>query len=304
MREVYCLVKRNVLVFVRDYSAVFFSVLSMLIVLGLMVIFLGGMNSEAVVNALEEFGGARDVVKDKANAKYLIQMWTLAGILVVNSVTISLTVMGGMVQDEARGRLASFYVTPVARIKIALGYVVAAWVIASVMCMLTLLVGEIYMVLQGHPVLPIVDWIRVFGMIMLNAFVYASLGYLLALFVRSESGWSGLLTIIGTLVGFLGAIYLPMSQLPESVGNVLKCLPVLHGAAMMRVVLTKAAIEETFTGLPEVVGEVFREEMGITILSGDGEVTLGAQVLFLLVYGIIAIVISAVISKRRKVHDR
>lgn len=304
MKEVYCLVKRNVLVFVRDYSAVFFSVLSMLIVLGLMVIFLGGMNSEAVVNALEEFGGARDMTKDKANAKYLIQMWTLAGILVVNSVTVSLTVMGGMVQDEARGRLASFYVTPVARIKIALGYVIAAWVIASAMCILTLFVGEIYMVLQGHPVLPIIDWIRVVGMIMLNAFVYASLGYLLALFVRSESGWGGLLTIIGTLVGFLGAIYLPMSQLPESVGSVLKCLPVLHGAAMMRVVLTKAAMEETFAGLPEVVGEVFREEMGITILSGDGEVTLGAQVLFLLAYGIIAIVVSAVISKRRKVRDR
>jgi len=304
MKEVYWLVKRNVFVFVRDYSAVFFSVLSMLIVLGLMVIFLGDMNSEAVVNVLEEFGGVRDAAKDKANAKYLIQMWTLAGILVVNSVTVSLTVMGGMVQDEARGRLASFYVAPVARIKIALGYVIAAWMIAFAMCVLTLIVGEVYMVLQGHPVLQLIDWLKVLGMIMLNAFVYAALGYLLALCVRSESGFSGMLTIVGTLVGFVGAIYLPMSQLPEGVGNVLKCLPVLHGVAMMRVVLTKAAMEETFAGLPEVVGEIFREEMGITVLSGGKEVTLGAQILFLLVYGIIAIAISSAISKRRKVRDR
>ena len=304
MKEIGCLVKRNVLVFVRDYSAVFFSILSMLIVLGLMVIFLGGMNSEAVVNALEEFGGTRDVAKDKANAKYLIQMWTLAGILVVNSVTVSLTVMGGMVQDEARGRLASFYVAPVARIKIALGYMLAAWLIATGMCMLTLVIGEVYMVIQGWPLLPVEAWVKVLGMIMLNALVYAALGYLLALSVRSESGWSGLLTVIGTLVGFLGAIYLPMSQLPEGVGNVLKCLPVLHGAAMMRVVLTEAAMEETFAGLPEIVTEVFREEMGITIMADGKEVTLLWQVLFLLTYGIISIVLAAIISKRRKVRDR
>lgn len=304
MKEIYCLVKRNILVFVRDYSAVFFSVLSMFIVLALMVIFLGGMNSEAVVEVLEEFGGVRDTAKDQENAKYLIQMWTLAGILVVNSVTVTLTVMGGMVQDEARGRLASFYVAPVARLKIALGYVIAAWVIGMSMCMLTFVMGEVYMVIQGHPLLPLAAWVKVLGMIMLNAFVYAALGYLLALCVRSESGWGGLLTIIGTLVGFVGAIYLPMSQLPETVGNVLKCLPVLHGAAMMRVVLTEAAIEETFQGLPEMVGEIFKEEMGVTILADGNEVTLMSQVLFLLAYGIIAVVIAAVISKRRKVRDR
>ena len=160
------------------------------------------------------------------------------------------------------------------------------------------------MVLQGHELLGAEAWLKLLGMIVLNALVYASLGYLLALCVRSESGWGGMLTIVGTLVGFVGAIYLPMSQLPESVGNVLKCLPVLHGAAMMRVVLTEAAVEETFAGLPDVVGEVFREEMGVTILADGREVTLGAQVLFLLTYGIIAIVVAAVISKRRKVRDR
>jgi multidrug/hemolysin transport system permease protein len=170
--------------------------------------------------------------------------------------------------------------------------------------MLTFVVGEIYMVVQGRSLLPFMAWIKVLGMIILNTFVYAALGYLLALCVRSESGWGGMLTIVGTLVGFVGAIYLPMSQLPESVGNVLKCLPVLHGAAMMRVVLTEAAVEETFLGLPEIVGEVFKEEMGVVILAEGNEVTLMSQILFLLAYGIIAIIIAAIISKRRKIRDR
>ena len=304
MREVYYLVKRNVLTFVRDYSAVFFSVLSMMIVLALMVIFLGSLNSNGVVEVLKELGGERDAALDKKNAEYLIQMWTLAGILVVNTVTVTLTVMGGMVQDESRGRLASFYVAPVKRIKLALGYVLSAWLVAVGMCVLTLVAGEVYMVAQGHELLGVMELIKIVGMIALNAFVYASLGYLLAMAIHSDSAWAGMLTIIGTLVGFVGAIYLPMSQLPENVGNVLKCFPVLHGAAMMRVVLTKAAIEETFAGLPEVAGDIFRESMGVTIMINGNEVSLGFQLLFLLAYGIIAIMIATLISKRRRVRDR
>ena len=42
MKEIGYLVKRNSLLFLRERSAVFFSLLSMLIVLALMVIFLGG----------------------------------------------------------------------------------------------------------------------------------------------------------------------------------------------------------------------------------------------------------------------
>ena len=54
MRETFYLLRRNVLLYFRDGTAVFFSLLSMLIVLALMVVFLGNMNSENVVYALEQ----------------------------------------------------------------------------------------------------------------------------------------------------------------------------------------------------------------------------------------------------------
>ena len=105
MKEIGYLVKRNSLLFLRERSAVFFSLLSMLIVLALMVIFLGRMNSRALVDLLSEWGGERDLAADERNAAYLIQLWTLAGILVVNAVTVTLTVTGIMVQDETEKRL-------------------------------------------------------------------------------------------------------------------------------------------------------------------------------------------------------
>lgn len=134
MREIIYLVKRNVRLFVRDYGAVFFSVLSMLIVLALMVVFLGSMNSENLVDMLAEFGGERDTLADEKNASYLIQVWTLSGILLVNAVTVTLTVMGNMVEDEIKNRLASFYTASISRIKISLGYIFSAWFIGVFMC--------------------------------------------------------------------------------------------------------------------------------------------------------------------------
>ncbi|MBP3604545.1 MAG: ABC transporter permease [Lachnospiraceae bacterium] len=304
MKEIYYLFKRNVLVFLRDYGAVFFSVLSMLIILLLMVVFLGKMNTDEVLWILSEYGGERDALTDEKNAGYLIQMWTLAGILAVNTVTVSLTVMQTMIRDEVKGQLACFYVAPVKRIKIALGYILAAWAIGSGMSFLTLLVGEVYMVAQGNPLLSMDAFVKVLFMIMLNAFVYAAVGYLLALFIHSESAWGGMLTVVGTLVGFLGGIYLPVSMLSENIVKVLKCLPVLHGASMMREVLTKDAMEVTFEGLPDIVCEVFAKELGIVLWNGDVQITLEKQILILTLYGIIAIVVATVISKRRKIRDR
>ena len=153
MKEIGYLVKRNSLLFLRERSAVFFSLLSMLIVLALMVIFLGRMNSQALVDLLSEWGGERDRAADERNAAYLIQLWTLAGILVVNAVTVTLTVTGSMVQDETEKRLAAFYVTPMSRLKLSLGYILSAWLVGTGMCLLTLAAGEGYFALRGYGLL-------------------------------------------------------------------------------------------------------------------------------------------------------
>ncbi|MCI8285592.1 MAG: ABC transporter permease [Firmicutes bacterium] len=304
MKECYYLFKRNLLLYIRDRTAVFFSVLSMIIVLALMVVFLGDMNSGNVVDMLTQLGGERDTAADEENAAYLIRMWTLAGILEVNAVTITLTVMGTMIRDEAENRLTSFYTAPISRLKTALGYISASWAAGTAMCVLTLIFGEIYSAFCGDPLLGTPECLKLFGMIVLNTLVYAAVSYLLALFVHSESAWNSLLTIIGTLVGFAGAVYLPMSTLPEKVGAALKCLPVLHGASMMRRVCTDEAVSETFAGLPDAAGDSFREQMGVSVIVGGGKVAMQYQIIFLMIFAAAAIGISVWISKKRRLHDR
>ena len=304
MRAAGNLMKRNILIYMRDRGTVFYSILSTLIILGLMILFLGDMNSRDIVYALEQMGGVRDAEADRANADYLVMMWTLAGILVSNTVTVTMTVMGCMIKDEDDRRLASFYVAPVKRIYVALSYIFSAWLIGIIMCLITLAAFQGYMVLIGQTLLAGAAWLQLLGMIALNSFVYASAAYLIALFVHSMSAWSGLLTVIGTLVGFVGAIYLPMAALPEKVADVLKCLPVLHGAAMMRVVCTKEAVNTAFAGLSADAVEVFREKMGITVVMGNGPVLFPVQAGYLFALGLVFIAAAALISRKRSLYDR
>lgn len=304
MREVRSLVKRITLVYIRDRAAVFFSVLSMLIILMLVWLFLGNMNSENIVAVLSTYGGVRDAVKDRENADYLIVVWTLAGVLLSNCVTISMTVMGNMIYDEEKNKLACFYTAPVGRIKIALGYVLSAWIIGTFMCTLTLAAAQGWLLCSGKAILSATVTLQLLGMIVLNTFVYASLAYLLALFVHSSSAWSGILTIVGTLVGFLGAVYLPVYMLPEGVASFLKGLPILHGVSMMRRACVQSAVDTTFAGLPEEVAKQFCENMGIVIHMQDTEIPIWAQCCGLVALSVVVLAVAALISRRRKLCDR
>lgn len=304
MKKFVSLTKRNCLVFLRDRAAVFFSLLAMFIVLMLMGVFLGNMNEENLLYLLEEYGGVRDANLDAEHARELVQYWTLAGILVVNALTVTLSVIGNRVTDISEGKLASFYSAPVSRNVIALSYVASAVLIGIFMCLLTLAVVLCYIVATGGEMLGIGALGKIFALIVLNVCIFSVIMYLLALFIKSSSAWSGIATVAGTLVGFVGAIYLPMGFLPEGVAAVLKCIPVLHGTSLMREACCEEAINTTFAGLPAQVVSEYKEYMGIQIKIGEGLASPAFRILFLAGCGIIAFIIIAIVQKRRTISDR
>lgn len=304
MKKYVSLTKRNCLVFLRDKGAVFFSLLSMLIVLMLMGVFLGNMNEENVLSLLKEYGGVRDALADEENAKHLVQYWTLAGILVVNAVMVTLTVIGIRVDDVTGNRLTSFYSAPVKRSVLALSYITAAVLVGSLSCGGTLGIASIYIAATGGALLSGTAVGSLIMLILLIVSIFAVIMYLLSLFVKSSGAWSGIGTVVGTLVGFAGAIYLPMGNLPEGVANVLKYLPVLHGAAMLREVCCKDILADTFVNVPMEVVSKYKEYVGMTIYLDEKQVSFSSQLLFLVLCGIIAFGIVVVVQRRKDVSDR
>lgn len=112
MAQFMAIMGRNLKMYFRDKGAVFFSLLSMFIVIGLMVFFLGDMNIEGITGFLADYPG-RDATKDAKNAELLILTWTFAGIISINAVTITLGVYSVMIKDRVNGKLNSIYTAPV-----------------------------------------------------------------------------------------------------------------------------------------------------------------------------------------------
>ena len=291
MEQLFAIIGRNMKIYLRDRGAVFFSLLSTVIVIGLMVFFLGDMNIEGILGILEEFPD-RDAIQDEQNAKLLVLSWTCAGILAINAVTVTLAVFSGMIKDRASGKLNAIYTTPMSRITIAAGYIAAAWVCSVIVCVVTLVITEVYAVLQGMSAYDIKTHLQLLGLIMVNSFVFATLMYPIALIAKTEGAWSGLGTVVGTLVGFLGGIYIPIGSLSDGIGNLMKCTPIIYSTAMFRKVMNTELIEKTFAGTPQTLISEYREVMGVDVrifehiltVTQEWLLLIGCGILFLMAY--------------------
>ncbi|MBQ5332818.1 MAG: ABC transporter permease [Oscillospiraceae bacterium] len=298
------LTKRNCLIFLRDKGAVIMSMLSMAIVLLLMGVFLGDMNVEEITDLLKKYGGARDEEADLLNAKILVHYWTLAGITVVNAVMASLTVMGQMISDNSENRLAGFYCAPVSKGIIALSYITASVIIGTLMCLAVAAAYIAYITAIGGSIPPVSDMISAALYTLMTVFIFSLIMYLAAMFVRSTGVWSGIGTVVGTLAGFAGAIYLPMGSLADGAAAVLKFIPILHGTSLLRRSFCGAIMEKTFEGLPEGVLEGYEDFMGITVKIGDNTLSDMSQILFISLFGLAALIAILLISRKRRASDR
>lgn len=294
---------RNLKLYFRDRSAVFFSLLSMIITIALMVFFLGNMNIDVITDLLSQFPN-RDYVEDEKNAQLLIYSWTSAGIISMNAVTVTLAVYSTMLKDRVSGKLNSIYTAPVSRTVITVSYIATAWIAAIIVCVFTLIVTEMYGIIQGLEVYSIAQHIHILGIICMNSFVYATFMYLLALIAKSEGAWSGIGTLVGTLVGFLGAIYIPIGSLSDSIQSVLKCTPIIYSTALFRKIMLESILKHTFDGIPKNVTRQYREAMGIDITIFDHSVS-GFEIgIVLLLIGIVFVGIDVCILKYSKKVDR
>ena len=294
---------RNLKNYFRDKGSVFFSLLSMLIVIFLMVFFLGDMYIENTVDLLSAFPG-RDRDMDRKNAELLILIWNFAGILSINAVTVTLAVYSVMIKDRVTGKLNSIYTAPVSRGVIAGGYIAAAWMASVFVCTITLFITEIYGIIKGQNAFSFITHMQLMGLIAVNSFVYAAFMYLLAMIAKTEGAWSGIGTVIGTLVGFLGGIYIPIGSLDKSIGVIMKCTPVIYGTSLFRSIMTKSIAETTFLGVPEEVLEEYRIVTGIHLKLFDRTIGIIEEWMGLFLCGILLMILGIFVLKFGRKTDR
>ncbi len=278
--------KRNLLIFFRDKAAVFFSLLAVFIIIGLYALFLG----DVWVSGFEGMSGVR----------YLMDSWIMAGLLAVTSVTTTMGAFGIMVDDKTKKIIKDISSSPLKRGKIAGGYILSSYLIGCIMSFITLALAEIYVVANGGELLEPAALAKVAGLILLSTLSSTSLMLFMVSFFKSSNAFGTASTVLGTVIGFLTGIYLPIGQLPEAVQWVVKLFPVSHSAALFRQVMMADPLSVTFAGAPDAAVEGFKVMTGVVYRIGDKEVSPFASVAVLIATAAVFYGLSVLNLSRKK----
>lgn len=262
------LAKRNLKLFFRDKSAVFFSLLAVFIIIGLYVLFLG--------DAL-----AADMTEIK-EARYLMDSWIMGGLLAVTSVTTTMGAFGTMVEDQANGRAKDFYASPLKRYQIAGGYVISSFIVGLIMCIITFILAEMYIVINGGELLPFLSMLKIIGLVFLSVLASSAMIFFFVSFFSSVNAFATGSTVVGTLIGFLTGIYIPIGNLPDAVQLIVKIFPITHAGVLFRQVFMEEPLQTSFEGAPSTVIDGFQEELGVVLTFGDYTAQASTHILVLI----------------------
>lgn len=248
-------VKRTLRLYFRDGASVFFSLLAVLIIMGLYVLFLG----DVILSDMKDMPGAR----------FLMDSWVMSGLLCVASITTTMGAFGIMVDDRAKNILKDFFASPIKRSTLVGGYLGGTFLIGMVMSLLTFLCAELYIVAYGGEWVSWAALIKVLGIMVLSVISSSSIVFFMVSFFDSLNAFGTASSILGTLIGFLTGIYIPIGNLPAGVQTVVKCFPVSHSGALFRQVLMASPLEQTFAGAPASQVNSYKVAAGVVYRFGD-----------------------------------
>jgi multidrug/hemolysin transport system permease protein len=283
MSTVWSLTGRNLKLFFRDRASVFFSLLSVIIIIGLYALFLGDIQVENLRNASGQV---------LPGAEWLTNAWILAGILAVSTVTVSLGAYGTMVDDVHGGQIKDFFVSPIRRSQLVAGYMVSSALISFIMNLVAFVISEAYIAFSGGELLTPLQMLETLGILCLSIFSFSSLVCFITSYVKSPRAFGTLSTIVGTMIGFLTGIYVPVGVLPDAVVSVMKAIPFTYSALWLRQVFTQAPMQTVFAGIPAQYVKEYADMYGINLYFGDTLITPWMMALIIAGTGILFFLLS------------
>jgi len=283
------LVQRNNKVFRRDKTQVFYSLLSVIIVIVLYAVFLQKMQ----VDAIEQMTEATPELITMVNE------WLVAGLLSMIAVTTTLAAYGIAVQDLESKAQADFLTAPISRATIQFSYVFNAFIIGCIFSFIALIGCEIFIVSTGGELLSIGDFVHVVGLLFLSILLASVFNLFLVLFATTQNSFSTLSTIVGTALGFLCGVYVPIGALPSFAQNLIMYFPISHTTLLLRNAFMGSSITKVFEGIPASNVEEYKEMYGIVYNLHGNILSTSTSVIIILTTILILAILSIILFKKK-----
>jgi multidrug/hemolysin transport system permease protein len=134
----------------------------------------------------------------------------------------------------------------------------------------------------------------VFASVLNSRFV----GFICSFFSRN-SAFSAASILIGTIIGFINGLYVPLGSLGKAVSNALCAFPTLHFASLFRGILTENAVDLVFKNAPALALEEYKYDYGLMLKFGDDDIGWIFSIVFVVVVSAISLAVM-IFNLRRK----
>ena len=251
MRGILGFIKRNVLLFFKDWQSILFSLLTSIIVLVLYLLFLKGTFVSAIQRAMEQYPGLASMVPQKDIAMFA-NLLLLTGILGSAMISIPFSCITILVRDRANKVDYDILATPLKRGQIIFAYFVSAVLTSTLLTDIILAVGLIGICIQGNMYLNISQVVKVFSIVALGSISASAIFMIIVLFFKTVSACEAFFGILSAASGFVIGAYIPISQFSNEVQTVCNLFPASQITIMLRNILLNGLLEHINTRLQGV----------------------------------------------------
>lgn len=251
MRGILGFIKRNVLLFFKDWQSILFSLLTSIIVLVLYLLFLKGTFVSAIQSAMEQYPGLASMVPQKDIAMFA-NLFLLSGILGSAMISVPFSCITVLVKDRANKVDYDILATPMKREQIILAYFISAVLTSILLNSIILAVGLIGIRMQGNMYLNISQVIKAFSIVALGSISASAIFMIVVLFFKTVSACEAFFGILSAASGFVIGAYIPISQFSNEVQTVCNLFPASQITIMLRNILLNGLLDHINTSLQGV----------------------------------------------------
>lgn len=284
MNSMLNLISRHNKLFRRDRMLVFFSLLTVFIVILLYAIFI----QKTQIDAIEQ------LVTATSDIKIMVNEWMVAGLLSIITVTSTLAAYGITIKDMETRALADFLTSPITRAKLQLSYVANAFLVGFTLSLFGLICCQIFLVIAGGQWFTPGKISMLLGVIIISVALSSFFNLFFTLLVKTQTSFSALSTIIGTSIGFLCGVYVPIGSVPEFVQKVIMLFPISHTAVLFREILMRDSIDTVFKG-DAGAASFYEEYFGVMYEWNGTAISYSYSLLFILLSIIVFTLLSLVL---------
>ena len=248
MRGILGFIKRNVLLFFKDWQSILFSLLTSIIVLVLYLLFLKGTFVSAIQRAMEQYPGLASMVLQK-DIDMFANLFLLSGILGSAMISVPFSCITVLVKDRANKVDYDILATPMKREQIIFAYFVSAVLSSTLLTGFILAIGLVGIRMQGNMYLNASQVVKAFSIVALGSISASAIFMIIVLFFKTVSACEAFFGILSAASGFVIGAYIPISQFSNGVQTVCNLFPASQITIILRNILLNGLLEHINTSL-------------------------------------------------------